>query len=128
MKLYYIKSFKEEIIMADIKMEDLEKMMEEDDELFEEEFDMEEKKVNQKAFELGEKIGKFMNSKPVVIGKKIAMAATVVGGSILIYTKGFSDGAKSVAVDEIDDMFDDPELEELLRLEAEVDGTTNDEQ
>lgn len=113
--------------MADIKMEELERMFEEDEDLFEEEFDMEEKsKIEQKAFEVGQKIGKVMNSKPVVIGKKIVKGAAVVAGAILVYKKGFSDGANSVAVDEIDDMFDDPEFEELLKLEAEE--TTNDEQ
>lgn len=94
-----------------------EAMMEEDAELFEDDFEDEELTSEKKAFNVGKKVGEFMQKPVVKIGCKIVKGAALLGATYVAYKKGFSDGVESTIV--YDDEAEDYELEELLNIEKE---------
>lgn len=98
-----------------------EAMMEEDAELFEEE----ELTAEEKAFNVGKKVGEFVQKPAVKIGCKIVKGAALLGAAYLAYKKGFSDGVESTFVYDEEEHFD--ELEELIKMENEEVGTNVEE-
>lgn len=111
----------------------IEEMFEEDAELFEDDVYEEESDVVSKAKAIGEKVGykvqSIMESKPYKIGSKILKAGLVVAGGVLIYKRGFADGIESVVLDTDEWTEDDQaELDELIKMEDEVDSKESSEE
>ena len=108
----------------EIKIEAIDEMLEEDEELFE----LEDDDMKQKAFNLGVKLGQIKSSKPFKIGTKIIKGAALAAVVAYAYKKGIEAGVDSIEIKDIDsDPYDDPELRELELLELEAEESTEEQ-
>lgn len=71
-------------------------MFEEDEEMFEADFEENKIDTNSKAYKVGQMIGKVTNSRAFKIGTKIVEAAAAGAVLIYAYKKGYDDGVDSV--------------------------------
>ena len=109
----------------EIKIEAIDEMLEEDDELFE----LEDDDMKQKAFNLGVKLGQIKSSKPFKIGTKIVKGAALAAVVAYAYKKGVDHGMSTTfEIEDINsDPYDDPELKELELLELEAEESTEEQ-